>query len=201
MLKKQRGFSLIELMVVIGLVAIVAALSVKISIDVFAKSNVVTQAVSIKGMINQAKGFAMANGVPVLFDYSGDQIRAMADFDQNGSFGDDGKEVVLGTWDSGSSTVKGIELKFKRVSFNYTPLELIKHKSNVQLASDNFVDDQFLISPLGNIKSPLGTHAPVQGAIYIQNESGFLAAVYLSMLGDVKTAIKEPSETEWSWND
>ena len=197
MLKKQRGFSLIELMVVIGLVAIVAALSVKISIDVFAKSNVVTQAVSIKGMINQAKGFAMANGVPVLFDYSGNEILALADFDFDGSFGDKKEEVVLGTWDV---PLKGVDLNFQRVSFKYSDVD-ITHWSGVQVPSENFVDSQFVISPLGHIKDPSGSHGPVQGAIFVQNETGFLAAVYLSMLGDVKTAIKEPTETTWSWND
>jgi len=197
MRRKQYGFSLIELMVVIVLVTVVAALSIRISREVLAKSDVVTQAVTLKGMINQAKGFAMMNGVPVLFEYGDGSIRAQADFDHDSSFGDDSREAVLGTWNG--SGVTPIDLGFKRVKFNYT--NTINHWSGFQDDTGNFLNDEFVITPLGHIKSPTGSHGPLQGAMFLENEDGFLAAVYLSPLGDIKTAIKESASSDWSWND
>jgi len=197
MSKNTRGFSLIELMVVLALVAIVLAISIRISSEVLAKSNVVSQAVSIKGMINQAKGFAMMHGVPVLFDYSGNTVRAVADFDMDGTFGDSKRETVIGNWD-GADT-QPIDFGFAQTHFSYSGT--LDHWSGIQTGTQNFVGYQFVISPLGLIKSPLGSNPLASGAIFIENNDNFTAALYLSPMGDMKIAVKEPTETTWSWND
>jgi Tfp pilus assembly major pilin PilA len=197
MVKLQRAFSIIELVVVIGLIALVTLLSIRMSGDVLSKSNLVSQLASIKGMINQSKGFAMMHGVPVLFDYSNEQLSALADFDMDGSFGDSSKEIVIGTL-SGSD-IDPVDLGFTGVNFKYTGT--IDHWSGFQDSTANFAGNQFLISPLGHIRAVGGTHNPVSGAIFLTTKEGFLGAIYISPLGDLKTAIKEPTEANWSWND
>ncbi|PIE02810.1 MAG: hypothetical protein CSA81_05690 [Acidobacteria bacterium] len=195
---KKTAFSLVELMVAIAIVAIITLLSVRVAAGVLGRSNLTSELVSIKGMVNQAKGFALTHGVPVLFTYGATGITAEADFDHDGSYGDAKKETVIGTWDdTGAGAVKPVDLDFDKVNFSYT--ETIDHWSGLLTGLTNFSNNKFVISPLGMIEGTAGS--PTSGAIFLKTDDGFLGALYLSPLGDLKTAIKEPTEANWSWND
>src|SRR5438477_8600538 len=57
----QRGFSLIELLVVIAIIVLVTALIVPAFTSIKSASDVTTTAYTIKGVLEQARTYAMAN--------------------------------------------------------------------------------------------------------------------------------------------
>src|SRR5881227_3099592 len=57
----QRGFSLIELLVVIAIVVLVTALIVPVFTSIKSASDVTSAAYTVKGVLDQARTYAMAN--------------------------------------------------------------------------------------------------------------------------------------------
>jgi len=191
-----KAFSIIELVITLFILGLLAVIGIKLSTDVMRQTNVVSEMVAIKGSIQKARGEAIMSGVPVLFDYSGDEVLALADFDRDGTFGDRTEELVIG-----ESTTDGLDFDFRGVEMvdsSDSALSQLDHWSGLLNGLSDFPNFEFVITPTGGIRQRDG--APAQGAIFIRNTDGFAAAVYVSALGDIKTAIKEDGGN-WVWND
>ncbi len=192
----KRAFSLIELAIVLLLIAILLVVGYRLSTSVLRQSNLTSELVALKGAIQQARGNAIANSVPVRVSFVNDTILAEADFDRDGSFGDRIEELVVGE-------DVGVGVVFNYRGVNHTTVAsgdvgAISHWSGHADDIDDFPNGTFIVSPTGLIRSAAGN--PIQGAYYLITDDQFAGALYVSTLGDVKMGIKEATGV-WEWTD
>lgn len=192
----KRAFSMIEMVVVLALIAILLGIGYRLSTTVLRQSNVTTTLVTLKSSIQKARGFAIEKSVPVQFTFRNTQIYAVADLDRNGTFGDRFEELVIGE-DIGAA----VEMDYagvNQVTVASGDVTAVSHWSGHANSLADFPAGTFIISPTGLIRSAGG--APLQGAYYLKTEDEFSGAIYVSSLGDIKTAIKEATGS-WEWTD
>lgn len=193
--RKLKGFSLIELMVVVVIVAMLMVVGVTWALPVLKQNRVVSQLVSIKGSFQQARARAIERNAPVLFTYAGNQLHVMGDFGRDGTFPD----LVVG-----ESSTQGILYDDSQVKqTNSTVAGPLDHWSGLAdlQAIPDFPGFHFIISPTGLIVDDAGH--PIRGAFFLINDDDFRGALYISMLGDAKIALKQNGSSEmlWTWND
>lgn len=196
--KRNQGFSLIELMVVVVIAALLMALGVTWALPVLQQNKVVRELVTLKGSFQQARARAIERNAPVQFTFTGNVLHVLADYDRDGSFGDTTAELVIG-----ESLTQGVEMGDSKVHQTDSSIGPLNHWSGLAevQAIPDFPNDQFIITPTGLIVDSVGQ--PLRGAFFLVNDDGFRGALYVSMLGDVKTALKQNAETAtpWVWND
>ncbi|MCB1042037.1 MAG: type II secretion system protein [Acidobacteria bacterium] len=195
-MQTKRAYSMLEVGIVLVLISILALIGFRMSDTVMRQSNLSAELMAIKGSIQTARGQAIANSLPVEFNFRNDRMYVVSDIDRDGTFGDKDEELIVG------------EALGAPVAFNYRGVRqttvasgdvpAISHWSGHADDIDDFPAGRFYISPTGLVRADAG--APAQGAFYLLNSDGFAGAVYVSMLGDVKMAIREAGGG-WEWID
>ncbi|MCB1050767.1 MAG: type II secretion system protein [Acidobacteria bacterium] len=195
-IRKHAGFSLLEIAVVLAIITVISFAAIRSTQAVLRQTNVVSNLVAIKGSINKARAFALQNSVPVLFNCQNSRIYAVTDFDRDGIFGEENRDLVIG-----EALGTPVELTFsgvEMVSDSDSRLGTLDHWTGLVNGISGFPNDSFIVTPTGQVFSQAG--APTQGAFFVANKEEFCGAVFVTMLGELKMAIKE-KDKNWTWSD
>ncbi len=203
---RRPGYTLLELLVAMAIVAILAVVTYQSSAGVFRQSNVVGQMTVLKSAVVQARARALEQTAPAKIDLAGGRILTALDIDDSGSFGDSPEEVVVG-----DATGVGIQLDIKYVTM-IPPGDaviggLVDHPSGAYKLNDviggsfsTFTNDDFYVMPTGLVYDEPGSNNPSGGTIFLRSaDSQLVTLVHITGLGEVRTAIRNVNETGWTW--
>jgi prepilin-type N-terminal cleavage/methylation domain-containing protein len=139
MLRKNSGFSLAELMVVIAIIALICAIALPATTSWLSKQRKGNAAREMLGFLELARLTAVRRGRPVIvqLDYAAETYRAMLDTDRNGT----GDELVRA-----GSMPPGIDLMQPASSSLGTAFRFNNLGMPVKIGSDQLHDGSVLIS-------------------------------------------------------
>lgn len=207
----SRGWTLVELLIVMTIIAILAVAAVVSTRDLFRKSSLTAQTVGLKGAVQKARLRAIERNATVRVTLTGGRFLALVDLDRGGVYGQDatgttdpaelvyGNDITVGT-DFDTSTVEWVTPSHPALGSIAIP-----HPSgayDIQPGTgtgySTFPNDTFFISPAGMIRDDNGT--VTGGSLFMREiDDQMVTLVHISAVGEVRTAFKERVDTEWTW--
>ena len=202
---RQKAFTLVELMTVVGLVAILVVVAIASTADVYHRNNLFSEMVILKNAVLKTRIRAVENTANARFSFENGLILAELDKNHNGVYGEDFTELIVG-----DEPGTGLEIGTKRVETLQVTDNVgwpICHPSGfcIQQRSAGFTTidgDAFIIGPTGIVRDPQ-TNAPTDCTMFFsyrsEGQDKMQALVHVTTLGEVYTALREEGQNDWTW--
>ncbi|CAM2068915.1 hypothetical protein SCOR_26340 [Sulfidibacter corallicola] len=200
--KRWTGYSLIELMVVVVIITLFAAIGLRLTTSVLRSNQIINQSRLFKSTFAIAKARAIEHSAPVRVTVGNDRsILVVWDTSRTGLFPAGQESLILGF-----DVTTGNPSPYRNVVLSPEINDLPHYTGIAGLTVEEFPNNEFIILPDGRILSgtPLqttsGTFFLASDSFAIDGRPEYQAAVHITAKGEVKMAFRDGhSGGEWNW--